>query len=144
MPVSFNDILGAYHFASADGGVGEHQAFYCKQSGKIYWYSEFLDDADQDELPQDLDEDEDEKYLRVPDKRELGLGKPLALDFAREFLPNDFDKVRQIFSKRGAYARFKDLLEVRRMLNQWNEFEAKAEERALREWCELHSIEVDG
>jgi hypothetical protein len=29
------------------------------------------------------------------------------LDFARQFLPGDFDDVRQIFSRRGAYARFK-------------------------------------
>ena len=29
------------------------------------------------------------------DMRELDLGKPLALDFARQFLPGDFDDVRQ-------------------------------------------------
>jgi hypothetical protein len=141
MPISFSEILDAYHFASADGGEGEHQAFFCKESGKISWYSEYLDDADQDEVPEDLDENE--KYLRIPGKREIGQGKPLALDFAREFLPDDFDKVRQIFSKRGAYARFKDLLEARRVLNQWYEFETKAEERALREWCELNSIKLE-
>jgi len=62
-----------------------------------------------DELPDDVGDSE--KYLQIPDKRELDLGKPLALDFARQFLPNDFDEVRQLFSKRGAYARFKDLLD---------------------------------
>src|SRR6516165_3207892 len=49
----------------------------------------------------------------IPDKRELDLGKPLVLDFAREFLPVDYDEVRHIFSRRGAYRRYKDLL-VRR------------------------------
>jgi hypothetical protein len=34
MPVSLKDILGAFEFVSA-GGIGEHQAFLCKQSGKI-------------------------------------------------------------------------------------------------------------
>ena len=33
MPVSFKDILEALEFVSADG-MGEHQAFLCKQSGK--------------------------------------------------------------------------------------------------------------
>ena len=47
-----------------------------------------------------------EKYLQIPDKRVLDLGKPLALDFARKSLPGDFDEVRQLFSRRGAYASY--------------------------------------
>ncbi len=59
-----------------------------------------------DELPDDIEDDE--KYVAIPDKRELGLGKPMVLDFAREFLPNDFDEVeRYIFSKGGAYRKFR-------------------------------------
>ncbi len=127
----------AFQFVSG-GGTGEHQAFLCKPSGKIYWHSELAGDVE--ELPDDIEESD--KYVEIPDKRELDLGKPLALDFAREFLPDDFDKVRQIFSSRGAYARFKDLLEHRRALDRWYDFEAKAEESALREWCELNSIEL--
>src|SRR6266536_5589275 len=53
-----------------------------------------------------------------------------------QFLPDDFDEVRQIFSSRGAYARFKDLLDRRGALDHWYDFEAKAEERALRTWCD--------
>jgi hypothetical protein len=48
MPVSLKEILGAFEFVSA-GGMGEHQAFLCKQSGKIYWHSELSDDLN--ELP---------------------------------------------------------------------------------------------
>jgi hypothetical protein len=83
-----------------------------------------------------------EKYVQLPDKRELDLGKPLVLDFVREVLPEDFDDVRDMFRRRGAYARFKDLLDRRRALEQWYDFERKATERALREWCEMNSIEV--
>ena len=36
-----------------------------------------------EELPDDI---EDKKHISIPDKRELDLGKPLLLDFAREFL----------------------------------------------------------
>ena len=137
MPVSFNDILEAFEFVSA-GGMGEHQAFLCRQSGKVYWHSELCEDLE--ELPDDIDDSE--KYVPIPDKRELDLGKPLVLDFARQFLSDDFDEVRQIFNKRGAYARFKDLLDRRGMLDQWYAFEAEAEESALKMWCELNSIEV--
>jgi hypothetical protein len=70
-----------------------------------------------------------EKFLPIPDKREVSLGKPLALDFARQFLPADFDNVRQFFNRRGAYARLKELLDRRGALDYWYDFEAKAEER---------------
>ncbi len=137
MPVSLKDIQEAFEFVSAGAG-DEHQAFLCKQSGKLYWHSELCDDLDI--LPDDIDDNE--KFLQIPDKRELDLGKPLALDFARQFLPGDFDDVRQIFSRRGAYAKFKNLLDRRGMLDQWYAFEAEAEESALKMWCELNSIEV--
>jgi hypothetical protein len=42
-----------------------------------------------------------EKYLRVPDKRELNLGKSLALQFVAEFLPRDLDRAERIFGRRG-------------------------------------------
>jgi hypothetical protein len=46
-----------------------------------------------------------------------------------------------MFSRRGAYAGFKQLLAEKRALDQWYDFEQKATERALREWCEFNSIE---
>ena len=118
MPVSFNDILEAFEFVSA-GGMGEHQAFLCRQSGKVYWHSELSEDLE--ELPDDIDDSE--KYVPIPGKSELDLGKPLVLDFTRQFLPDDFDEVRQIFNKRGAYAKFKDLLDRRGIRDQWYDFE---------------------
>ena len=139
MPVPFGNIRDAYDFVSGSS-TDEHQAFLCKQTGEILWHSDLLGDEDENELPEDIDDER--KYLQIPNKRELGLGKSLVLDFAREHLPNDFNKVREIFSKRGAYARFKDLLEYRNALEKWYEFETKAEEVALREWCKDNSIEV--
>ena len=99
MPASFQEILLAFEFIGSSGG-GMHEAFLCKRTGKIYFHSEFSDhDEFNDELPDDI-EDEG-KYVDIPDKRELGLGKPLALDFEREVLPNDFDEVRSMFSRRS-------------------------------------------
>src|SRR6266705_4171464 len=100
MAVSFSDLRLAFEFVSS-GGMGENAAYLARQSGKIYLHSEFGDNDE--ELPNDID---DEKYISIPDKRELDLGKPLVLDFAREFLPVDFDEVRYMFGKRGAYQKF--------------------------------------
>ena len=139
MPTSFQELLNSFEFVSS--GSGMHDAFLCRRTGKIYWRSEMSDlDGIEDELPDDVEEDEN--YVAIPDKRELDLGKPLALNFAREFLPEDFDDVRYMFSKRGAYRKFRDLLTRRKALDRWYKFESEATERALREWCELNSIEV--
>jgi hypothetical protein len=142
MPVSFDDILLAFEFAGVNGD-GLHRAILCRRTGKIYFHYEFSDlEEFNDELPDDVEDEE--KYIDIPDKRELGLGKPLALDFAREVLPNDFDDVRYMFSKRGAYKKFRALVTRRNTLDRWYDFESKATEQALREWCQLNSIEVSG
>ena len=38
--------------------------------------------------------------------------------------------------------RYKSLLIRRRMLDQWHDFQNRAEEKALREWCQENSIEL--
>jgi len=51
--------------------------------------------------------------------------------------------VRQVCpGRRGAYQKFRALVTQRNVLDRWYEFEAKATERALREWCELNSVEL--
>jgi hypothetical protein len=72
----------------------EHEAYLSTETGAIYWYSDLTDD---EPLPDDIDEPG--KYLSIPHNNDLGLGKPLALRFAREYLPNDQDEVilTQIF-----------------------------------------------
>ncbi|PPQ16903.1 hypothetical protein CV770_24020 [Bradyrhizobium sp. AC87j1] len=143
MPVKFGDIIQAFEFANTNGDMGEFRTFVCRQTGKIYYQTDFLDAAEfNDELPDDIDDEE--KYLAVPDKRELGLGKPLVLDFAREFLRDDFNDIRYFFSKRGAYPKFKSLLARRGAIERWHAFENEATKRALREWCTLHAIEIIG
>ena len=117
----------------------ENEAYLDRQSGKIYWHSEF--GGNDEKLPDDID---DKKYIPIPDKKELDLGNALVLDFTREFLADDYDEVRQIFNRRGAYRRFKDFLVRRGALEQWYDFSNKAEEAALREWCAANGIDAAG
>jgi hypothetical protein len=141
MPTSFKDLLEAFEFVGVSGSLGENLAFLDRRTGKIYWHSEFTDVAElYDELPADIDDEE--KYIALPDKHELDLGKRLVLDFARECMPDDFDEVRYIFSRRGAYRKFRVLLIRRNALDRWYQFEAKATEQALRDGCEVNSITI--
>ncbi|HWG05700.1 MAG TPA: UPF0158 family protein [Beijerinckiaceae bacterium] len=138
MPVSWDDLLLAFEYVSFDD-IGEHGVFLCRETGKLYWSgSDGIDEPD--ELPDDLDDSE--KYLQIPGRRDLDLGRPLVMDFVYEVLPDDVSEVEQIFRRKGAYRKFKVLLERRQKLDEWYAFEAKAQEQALREWCELHEVEI--
>jgi hypothetical protein len=58
MTVSFSDLQLAFEFVSS-GGMGENEAYLDRQSGKIYWHSEFGDNDQA--LPDDIG---DEKYIQ--------------------------------------------------------------------------------
>jgi len=139
MALTYYDLSIAFEFVSS-AEAGDYEGFVCRKTGKIYLRAgEFGDPLpDEDQLPEDLDENE--QYVALPSKREFDLGKPLVLDFVRQFLADDFEEVRRIFSKRGAYGQFKTLLARRHALDRWHQFEEKATENALREWCAQNVI----
>ena len=138
MAVEFQDIIDAFDFVSFNQ-MYMHQAFLNKETGTIYWHSELGDN--EEELPEDID---DEKYIEITHKNELDLGKRLVLNFSYEHLPNDVNKIEAIFRKKGAYQRFKALLEREGMIEKWYEYEAKAQEKALITWCEENEIKIHG
>jgi hypothetical protein len=100
MALTYYDLSIAFEFVSS-AEAGDYEGFVCRKTGKIYLRAgEFGDPLpDEDQLPEDLDQNE--QYVAFPNKRDFDLGKPLVLDFAREFLADDFEEVRRIFSKRG-------------------------------------------
>ena len=136
--VKWHDLDSAYQYVSS-GSYG-NEAVLNRESGEFIWHSEDGDSLE--EWPDDVDDEE--KYLAVPHKRDLDLGTQLVLDFARDFLPDDFDEVDRIFSRRGAYSRFKGLLQRKGLLERWYEFENKATERALKEWCDDNGVAIEG
>jgi hypothetical protein len=138
MSVKFGDLQLAFDFVSS-GGLGENRAILDIQTGRLYWHSEIGDNFEEDELPENLD---DERYIEIPHKNDLNLGKALVFDFVRQFLPDDYDDVRDIFRRRGAYGQFKAMLMRRGALDRWHDFSAKAEEAALRAWCADNAIEL--
>lgn len=137
--VRFDDLLEAFEFVSA-GQPFEHEAYLCIETGVIHYHSEFgdLDEA----LPEDVEGSE--RYIQIPHKNDLDLGRRLVLGFAEAELAEDLDDIYDMFRHKGAYSRFKGLLERRSKLQQWYEYEESRKREALREWCQENGVEIHG
>lgn len=138
MSVAWDDILTAFEFVGA--GDSDNSTYLCRETGAIFWHTEIGDNFE--ELPDDIDDEA--KYIALPSARDLDLGKRLVMLFADEELADHYDEVAQIFSRRGAYRRFRDLLTRTGALDKWYAFEAAAKEKALREWCAENGVAVEG
>ena len=134
--MKYSDVEDAFMFVSMSPPE-EHYAYLNKETGETYYVSSM---GDSDELPADLDEND--KYVSIPHKNDLNLGRDLVFDFISANLPDEYNRVRLIFSKKGAYARLKELLESKGQLEGWYEFEKKATEEALRGWCKENDISL--
>ena len=138
MKIQFGDIEDAFLFVCV-GSIDVHQAFLCKETGKIYRCS--MTDEILDELPEDID-DEVDKYIKIPDEKELGLGRSLVFNFAYEYLPDEVEKIESYFRRKGAYSKFRTLIIRKNVLEKWYEFKNSAETNALRKWCNDNGIEI--
>lgn len=121
------------------GGGGE--AYIDRETGRIHWAEdEGVLDPDEAEVPDDLGDPE--RFIAIPHKNELDLGKHLVMDFAARALPDLYRDVQACFRGPGAYGRFKELLADEGKLEEWYRFEQEATEQALREWCEAEGIRL--
>jgi hypothetical protein len=116
----------------------EHNAYISLDTGQIYWISDL--NPVEEELPEDFETSD--RYIALPHKNELGLGRNLALNFVQQELPERFEQVEAIFRRKGAYGRFKNLLESAGCLEKWYQFEEESLEGALRDWCAFNDIEI--
>lgn len=136
--VKYSELEMAVEFVSG-GDFIDAQAYISRETGRIYWVSD--DDGLEEELPDDVGDPD--RYVAVPGKRDLDLGKPLVLKFAARYLADDYEEVQRIFSRKGAYSRYKDLLQDRRKLEDWYEYEQAAVEKELMEWAEFEGFSVE-
>jgi hypothetical protein len=116
----------------------EHSAYISLDTGHIYWTSEL--NPLEEEVPDDLETSD--RYLLVPHKTELDLGRNLALRFAASELPEHYDQIEGLFRHKGAYARLKALLDSEGALERWDRYEADATEKALKDWCADNDIRI--
>jgi hypothetical protein len=127
--VKFDDLSLAFEFVGS-AAPSENNAYISLDTGQVYCTSELnpLDEG----VPDDLETSD--RYLLVPHKTDLDLGKGLALRFAASELPHCYDRIVDFFRHKGAYARFKDLLDSEGTLERWYKYEAEATDKALRDW----------
>jgi hypothetical protein len=92
------------------------------------------------ELPKDIEDGM--LYVAVPHKNDLELGRTLVFAFVEEVVPIHLRTVEAYFRQRGAYAKFKALLERERLVEHWYEYEAIATRAALEQWAVENSFVV--
>ena len=137
--VNAEELRTTFEFVSF-GAPLEHSAYICVDTGKIYCHSVSAGLEEEENLPEDLETSD--RYIAVPHKNDLGLGRRLALAFVAQELSDEYDTVVGFFERRGAYGRFKALLHARGMLERWYEFENRAMDEALLAWCEENGIQL--
>jgi hypothetical protein len=134
--IKFDDIQNAFLFVSS-AAYGMNSAVVRKDTGEILYRSEM---SGEDEIGEkNLDPDH---WVAIPHRNALDLDQSLVLEFVKANLPDQYDAVRQIFKKRGAYGRFKEFLDSKGRLERWHKYSDQREEMALRKWCEENGIDL--
>jgi hypothetical protein len=134
--INLDELRNAFEFVSS-GPSSEHSAYICIDTGIIYWTSNVIDL--EEEIPEDVETSD--RYIAVPHKNDLKLGQSLALSFIDQEIPHEYNFAASLFRKRGAYRRFKELLQTEGLLEKWFAFEANASDLALQDWCKENNIE---
>ena len=134
--MTYDDIENAFSYVSG-GAQGERQAVINRTTGETFYYSLT---ANIDELPDDIDENED--YIDIPHKNALDLGRELVMEFVQDRCSEQIQRVIAIFSRRGAYGRYKDFLREKNLLEEWYAFENERTREALVAWCQEQGLVV--
>jgi len=135
--INLDELRNAFEFVSS-GPSSQNYAYICMDTGAIYWKSNVMDL--EEETPADLEISD--RYIPVPHKNDLQLGQSLALSFIDQEIPHEYNFAASLFRKRGAYRRFKELLQAEGLLEKWFAFEANASDMALQDWCKENNIEL--
>lgn len=133
--ILYNNLEDAFLWSSATPEF-QTQAFICRSTGKTY----FRGDDELDELPEDIEDDS--KYVVVPGKNEFDLGLALVMRFTYRHAPQLEQSIQDLFRRKGAYSRFKDLLLANDLLDSWHEYESQATQDALEAWASENGFSV--
>ena len=111
-------------------------AYVDRHSGAILWGGDGMEEP----LPHDIDDEE--RYLPVPSRKELGLGRGDAIAFTAEHAPQLLDSAEAIFYRAGAFQRFKALMHDPGLLPQWYAHQDERLWEALEEWAEKQEVHL--
>jgi hypothetical protein len=135
--ITYDALQAAFNFVSA-GAPYERNAYIAKATGEVFQASSGYDALKR--LPPDVDDGE--RYWSVPHKQDLKLGGHLELKFVQEHIPAQFAAAEDFFHRRGAHARFHELVEKEGKQAQWRQYEHDATETALRQWAKDEGLSL--
>ncbi len=138
-PIGIADLEAALAWSSA-GSPFENQAFIGRLTGEVHLQSLHGDFGE--ELPEDIEDGT--RFIAMQHKNDLDLGRELVFEFVSAEAPQLEAQVRVAFRQKGAYGKFKAILERTRLLERWYEFERIATKAALVRWAEDNGFEVGG
>ena len=133
----FDDIETLIRAASS-GNDPDATAILDRETGRTWLLSDYVDDGQ--EPPEDWETNN--RYLVLPDQQELDLGSNTARRFIDAHLPEHHDTFRDLFSRSGAFRRWKAWLDKNGHLDAWYAFEAEAEREAVRAWLTEHGVDL--
>ena len=137
--VDANELEDAVLVVSAPTDSAE--AWVCLDTGTVYVRSDCIPE-EAGPLPADIDSSE--RYVSVPDARHLDLGQALVFAFVEAELPDEYDRVRQMFRRPGAYRQFGRLVDDRDLRDRWHAFRQERTLAALRAWCAENGLQLKG
>ena len=135
--MTYSSVEDAFLFVSSAAPF-EHSAVVHRITGETFFASAYTGDSD---FPDDVDDNYD--YIAIPHRNDLDLGKPLVMEFVLSHCPELSDRVVVIFSRRGAYGRYKELLAEKDLLEKWYAFENARTKEALLEWCVENGLIIE-
>ena len=133
--VNAGDLEIAMTLVSGQNYLAE--AWVCRETGKVFVRSDEVDPI-MEPIPDDIDDDE--KYLPIPDARSLDLGHTLVFRFTEAEMAQDYEQVRQMFRRSGAYGRFNRLVDDRGLRERWHRFRDEQTRAVLAAWCEENGL----
>jgi hypothetical protein len=134
--ISFIDIEDAFLFVNS-APYGTNSAYLNVETGQILYQSEIAG----------IDEIGDEKVdwdqtIEIPHENDLDLGQSIVFEFVEINLPDEHNRVREMFGELGADSLFKTFLGIKGLLGAWYRFEHERKQKALRSWCKESQILV--
>jgi len=136
--IKYADIEAALAWSSSAGPY-ENEALICRRTGRVYLQS-MHGEFEEEGLPEDIEDGT--LYVAVPHKNELNLGRELVFQFVENEAPRIETQVGAVFRQRGAYSKFKSILERSGLLQRWYEYESAATRSALERWAKENGLVV--
>lgn len=112
--VKYDDLESAFLWSSSAAPF-ENTALLHRQTGEVFLKSMHGDF--EEDLPEDIEDGS--IYISAPHKNDLNLGRDMVFDFIEAVAPQHLSKVESYFRQRGAYSKFKALLERDSLLDGW-------------------------